>query len=222
MPSNQRNYAVIGLGRFGTTIALELTRLGDRVIGIDTSEALVSALADKIAHGIVADARDDEALREAGVAECDVAVVAIGENLEANIVAAMNLKLIGVPVIWAKAQSRTHHRILARIGVDRVVQPEHDTGIHVAHTLHSPFLRDYMPLGTGYSAVNIDVPEKFEGQPFSALGTIGLKEVYWMGLARGQSFSPAHELDTEHFLRRGDKLLFVGLPEALRRLAARL
>ncbi len=110
MPS-QRTFAVIGLGQFGRTVALELTRLGDRVIGIDDTEARVAPLADRIAHAIVADARDDAALREAGVAECDVAVVAIGENLEANILAAMNLKLIGVPAVWAKAQSRTHHRI---------------------------------------------------------------------------------------------------------------
>jgi trk system potassium uptake protein TrkA len=139
-----------------------------------------------------------------------VGVVAIGENLEANIVAAMNLKLIGVPTIWAKAQSRTHHRILSRIGVDRVVQPEHDTGIHVSHTLHSPFLRDYMPLGNGYSIVNIEVPDRFDGQ------------AYWVGLVRGESYSPFVELDTEDFLRRGDKLLFVGRPEVLRRLAASL
>ena len=219
MPFKQRTYAIIGLGQFGSTIALELTRLGDRVIGIDANEAMVSPLADKIAHAIVADARDDDALREAGVAECEVAVVAIGENLESNIVAAMNLKLIGVPMIWAKAQSRTHHRILARIGVDRVVQPEHDTGIHVANTLHSPFLRDYMPLGNGYAVVNIDVPDKFDGHPYSVLGATGIKDAYWIGLARGQTFLPPDELDTEHFLRRGDKLLFVGRPETLRRLA---
>jgi len=222
MPAGQRTYAVIGLGQFGSTIALELTRLGDRVIGIDENEAQVTPLSDKIAHAIVADARDDDALREAGVAECDVAIVAIGENLEANIVASMNLKLIGVSTIWAKANSKTHHRILSRIGVDRVVQPEHDTGVHVAHTLHSPFLRDYMPLGNGYSVVNVDVPDKFDGHPFSALGTSGYKELYWVGLVRGQGFSPSLELDTEHFLRRGDKLLFVGRPDVLRRLAASL
>jgi hypothetical protein len=79
-----------------------------------------------------------------------------------------------------------------------------------------------MPLGNGYSAVNVDVPDKFDGHPFSALGISGYKELYWVGLVRGQGFSPSVELDTEHFLRRGDKLLFVGRPDVLRRLAASL
>lgn len=222
MPSRQRTFAVIGLGQFGSTVALELARMGDRVIGLDDDEDRVAPLADKIAHAIIADARDDAALREAGVAECDVAVVAIGENLEANILAAMNLRLIGVKTVWAKAQSRTHHRILSRIGVDRVVQPEHDMGKHIAHTLHSPFLRDYMLLGNGLSAVNIDVPDGYDNKPFSALGMNRFEGVHCAGMMRGQSFTPCFEMDADQALRRGDRLLFVGKPETLRRLAASL
>lgn len=222
MSGRQRTFAVIGLGQFGSTVALELARLGDRVIGLDHDEARVAPLADKIAHAIVADARDDAALREAGVADCDVGVVAIGENLEANILAAMNLRVIGVKTVWAKAQSRTHHRILSRIGVDRVLQPEQEVGTHVANTLHSPFVRDYMALGNAYSIVNFEVPEGFDGKPFSALGTSSYQDVHWLGLMRGQSFFPPFEMDTEDLLRLGDRVLFVGRSEVLRRLATSL
>ena len=103
---------------------------------------------------MVVDAHDDVALREAGMADCAVALVAMGSDLEASILAAMNLRLIGVPVVWAKATTRTHHRILSKLGVDRIIHPEVEVGQHIAQILHNPLVRDYVNLGNGYSVVN--------------------------------------------------------------------
>ncbi|MDH3663044.1 MAG: NAD-binding protein, partial [Alphaproteobacteria bacterium] len=121
MPVTSKSFVVIGLGTFGRTVASELTDYGDEVLGIGIDESTVGDMADVLQETVIADARDEKALREAGVGQCDLAVVAIGEDLEANIVCAMNVKVIGVKEIWAKALSRTHHRILSRLGVDRAI-----------------------------------------------------------------------------------------------------
>ena len=120
----RRTFGVVGLGNFGSSVAKELQRFGNHVIGIDISEARVANLADTLSQAMIVDARDDAALRDAGFGDCDTAVVAMGSDLEASILSAMNLKLVGVQVVWAKATTRTHHRILKKLGVDRIVHPE--------------------------------------------------------------------------------------------------
>lgn len=154
-----RSFAVIGLGTFGRTVAAELTDAGNDVFGIDISDKAAAAMADTLRETAVADARDEQALREAGIDQCDTVLVAIGDDLEANIVSVMNVKIIGVKHVWAKATTRTHHRILSRIGVDRVVHPERQMGQRVAQMLHNPLVRDYVSMGNGYYAISVTVPE---------------------------------------------------------------
>ena len=129
--NSRRTFAVIGLGNFGSTVAKELQHFGNHVIGLDMSEARVNSVADSIAQAMIVDARDDDALREAGCGDCDVGLVAIGSALEASILASINLKMLGVPLIWAKATTKTHHRILSKIGVDRVIHA--GSGSRAAH-----------------------------------------------------------------------------------------
>ena len=119
-----RSFAVIGLGTFGSTVASELSNFGNHVLGIDCNEQNVARLADTLSEAIIADGKDEAALKEAGLADYDVAIIAIGEDLEANILCTMNIKLIGVETIWVKALNKTHHRILSRLGADRVILPE--------------------------------------------------------------------------------------------------
>src|SRR3546814_18909319 len=114
-----RSVAVIGLGTFGSTVASELAEFGNHVLGIDSDEQTVSRLAGTLAEVIIADGRDEEALRQAGVGGYDVALIAIGEDLEANILRTMNVKLLGGPTLWGKALNRIHTRILAKLEVDR-------------------------------------------------------------------------------------------------------
>lgn len=163
-PERRNTFAIVGLGTFGTAVAKELSRFGNHVIGIDTNEMRVSLCADELSQAMIVDARDDLALRQAGIADCDVALVAMGSDLEASILAAINLKTIGVPVVWAKATTKTHHRILSKLKVDRVIHPEVDVGIHIAQVLHNPLVRDYVSLGNGYHVVNFKIPESLEGK----------------------------------------------------------
>jgi trk system potassium uptake protein TrkA len=129
------------------------------VIGIDVSEALVTNHADTLSQAIIVDTRDDVALREAGIADCAIALVAIGSDLEASILASINLKLIGVPTVWAKATTKTHHRILGKLGVDRIIQPEVEIGQRIAQVLHNSLVRDYVNPGNGFHVVNFRISD---------------------------------------------------------------
>jgi len=106
-----QSFAVVGLGTFGSTVALELERLGNQVLGIDRNEERVSTLSDELSHVIIADAREDRALAEAGLADYDVVIVGIGEDLESSILCTLALKTMGVKAVWVKAASVTHQRI---------------------------------------------------------------------------------------------------------------
>jgi trk system potassium uptake protein TrkA len=213
MPDKTRSFAVIGLGTFGGTVATELARFGNFVLGVDSAEKPVAAVADRLSQAVIADGTDEGALREAGVAKVDVGVVAIGADLEANIVCTMNLKLIGVKTVWAKAMSRTHYRILTKIGADRVVQPEQEVGQHIAQMLHNPAVLDYISLGNGFHVVNIAVPNDLDGK---ALGSLRLGERHQLrclGLMRGTEFVAPGD---ETAIAADDRLLVLGRRADLR------
>jgi len=214
-----RTFAVLGLGIFGSTVARELVRFGNHVIGIDTNEASVAQQTDALTEALIVDARDDQALREAGVADCDIAVVAMGQDLEASIVAAINLKTIGVPVIWAKATNKTHHRILSKLGVDRVIHPEMEMGRHIAQVLHNPIVRDYVSLGNGYHVVNFRVPEKLEGMMLGDLNHRAF-ELKCVAAMRGTEYIGQDGLGCE--LQKDDLLVLLGRRTDLMNFASEL
>jgi len=112
MARETRSFAVIGLGAFGSAVATELARFGNQVIGVDTDERRVAQLADTLHSAVILDTTDEGALREAGIDRYDVALIAIGRDIQASILTTMNLKLMGVGTIWVKAANKTHHRIL--------------------------------------------------------------------------------------------------------------
>jgi trk/ktr system potassium uptake protein len=216
----KRSFVVVGLGAFGGTVASTIASMGDEVLGIDNDEMRVRDHIDKITHAVIADARDEEALKEAGVGHHDVAVVSIGEHLEASILCTMNLKLLGVPKIWVKAVSRTHHRILSRLGADRVIRPERDMGLHVAETLHTPFVADYLSLGNNFHVINLIVPEDSKIDTVSQLLKVARETVEFLGFMRGTEFHPASQTDAR--LAAGDRLMVLGKRDALRSLAGLL
>lgn len=213
MAKGTTNFAVVGLGSFGATVAGELTRFGNRVVGLDIDPRRVSELADTLSSAMILDATDEGALREAGIDRYDVGLVAIGDNLEASILTVMNLKLLGIETIWAKAASRTHHRILAKLGVDRVILPEQEMGRHVAQVLNNPALQDYVSLGNGYSVVNIAVPERHSGRPLAELGLGSTHDLRLLGVMRGSEFRHATD---DMPLATDDKLIVLGRRAELR------
>lgn len=217
LQGKDRSFAVIGLGTFGSTVASELARFGNHVLGIDSDGKNVSRLADTLTEAVIADGRDEEALRQASVGNYDVAIVAIGEELEANLICTMNLKLLGVPTIWVKAINRTHHRILTKLGADKVVLPEQEIGQHIAQMLHNPLVRDYLSLGNGYYVVDFWVPEQLDGQIFKELKLSDRFGIRCLGSMRGADFLSCEIGETE--LRTDDKLLLLGRRENLRSFA---
>ena len=211
----KRSVAVIGLGTFGTTVASELSRFGNHVLGIDIIERNVSHVADMLTEAVIADGRDEDALREAGVGKYDVVLIAIGEDLEANILCTMNVKMLGVKTVWVKAISRTHHRILTKLGADRVIQPEQEIGRHIAEMLHNPLVRDYVSLGNGFHVVDFRVPESLDGKGVGEIGISDRFELRILGLMRGSEFIACETGPVT--MQTDDKLLLLGRRENLRR-----
>lgn len=211
----KRSFAVIGLGSFGSTVATALAASGDEVLGVDLDEQQASRYSRDLSQVLILDARDEGALKEAGLSNYDVVLVAIGEDLEASIICTMNLKLIGAKCIWVKAFSKTHHRILSRIGADRVIQPEREMGLHIAETLHTPFVSDFMSLGNGFHAVNVVVDPVLEGKTLKDLRNIGGDSVQVLEAMRGsQRLSRMQE---DIVLEEDDRLLILGRRDDLRR-----
>ena len=209
-----KSVVVIGLGTFGSSVARSLAGFGNQVLGIDSDEQRVARLADVLSDIVIADARDENALREAGVEGYDTAVVAIGEDLEANILCTMNARTLGVANVWVKALSETHHRILSKLGADRIIHPEEEMGQHIAQVLHNPMIRDYISLGNGLYVVDIQIPEALDGY---ALGDSQLDSyrIHCLGQMRGTELVPGTEED--RILQVGDRLLLFGERDNLRR-----
>lgn len=218
-PSPMRSFAVIGLGTFGSTVATELARFGNPVLGIDSDERRVNRVAEDLTEAIIADGRDENALREAGVGIYDVVLVAIGEDLESNILCTMNARLLGVKTVWVKAVNRTHHRILSKLGVDRVILAEQEIGQHIAQMLHNPLVRDYVSLGNGYHVVDLQVPEQLDGQHVADKTLLPPFNLVALGQMREQTFIPCNE---DAVLKTEDKLLLLGRRQDLRRFAESL
>lgn len=218
MGKEHRSFVVIGLGAFGSVVAAELARFGNRVLGIDKDHRQVAALADQLASAVILDATDEGALREAGVDRYDVGLVSIGNDLESNVIAAMNLRLIGVETVWAKAESRTHHRILSKIGADRVILPGLEMGRHTAQMLNNPAVQDYVSLGNGFSVVNVIMPERHRGKHLSELRVD--EGITALGLMRGTEFIDL--TGTDPVLMTNDRLLLLGKRVDLTRFGDRL
>ncbi|MDO3675579.1 potassium channel family protein [Paenibacillus ehimensis] len=162
-------YAVIGLGRFGSSLAKELIKLGYEVLGIDKDEEAVEEMSDELTHVVVADATDEEVIRSLGIRNFDCVVVSIGDDIQASILTAILLKDCGVGMVVAKALSELHGKVLQKIGVDRVIYPERDMGIRVAHQLVSPNLLDYIELSKDYTIAELAVPRSLNGRSLKEL-----------------------------------------------------
>ncbi len=148
---------VLGLGRFGKSLALELMSQGTEVLGIDSSDTVVQKVAHRLTHAVVADTTDEESLRQLSVHEYGRAVVGIGSDLEASLLTASALINLGVHNIWAKAISNAHAKILTQIGVHHVVRPEHDMGKRVAHLVRGRMI-DYIEFDDGFAMVKTTPP----------------------------------------------------------------
>lgn len=162
--AQRRTFAVIGLGRFGSAVATTLNEMSYEVIGIDANADVVRELADRGIQTLQMDVTDERALRAAGIHAVDVAVISIGENLEASLIVVMLVKELGIPTIVAKATTPLHGRILEKLGVSRVIFPEREMAIRTAHSLVVPNLIDYIELSPDFCIVEVPAPHEFVGK----------------------------------------------------------
>lgn len=153
-----KSYIVIGLGRFGSQVARQLYSLGCEVLAMDLSAELVQQISNDVTHAVVGDAQDKEVLKALGVRNLDCAIVAIGDDLAASVLATMNMKELGVPYVVCKAHDETHQKVLEKLGADRVVIPEQENGARLARSLSSPNVLDYIELSEEYGIVEVPVP----------------------------------------------------------------
>ncbi len=161
---SKKQFVVIGLGRFGSSIATTLYSLGNDVLVIDKNEDLIQDIASEVTHAVQADATDENALRALGIRNFDVAIISIGGDIQSSVMATLIVKELGVKYIIAKGNGELHAKVLYKIGADRVVLPEKDMGVRVAHNMVSSNILDYIELSSDYSIIEIKALKEWEGK----------------------------------------------------------
>jgi trk system potassium uptake protein TrkA len=164
-----KQYIVIGVGSFGSNLAITLCELENEVLVIDINRKKIDQIKDKVTHAVIADATDKEVLREFVKSSIEAVIVGLGNNMEANILTTLHLKDLKARRIIAKAMSEDHEKILRAIGVTDIVYPERDVAIRLAKELTDPNLIEYIPLAPEYSIATIASPDKFIGKTLKEL-----------------------------------------------------
>lgn len=160
-----KQVAVLGLGRFGTEVTKALYSYGCEVLAVDENEEKTYEVADFATHTVTTNVAEESNLKSIGITDFDAVIIAIGDNIQASIITALNCKEMGVNYIVAKAQNGKHAKVLKKIGVDYVVIPEADTAVKTARLLTHPKINDLMEIAAGYSLAEIDVPKQWIGKP---------------------------------------------------------
>jgi len=213
---SKKQFIVIGLGRFGSSVAETLYSLGNDVLAVDNDEELVQNISHKVTHAIQADANDENSLRALGISNFDVAIISIGDNIQSSIMATLLVKELGVKLIIAKATNALHAKVLYKIGADRVVFPERDMGIRVAHNLVSSNILEYIELSPDYSFAEILSPKEWHNK---TLVELNIRSHYGITIVAIKSnnniqVSPL----AEHVIKPGDIVIVIGSNENLTKL----
>lgn len=203
-----RSYVVIGLGLFGSETAIALTALGCDVLAVDVYPDVVQQVAQNVTHAVVADAQDKEVLKALGVKDFECAIVAIGDNLTASVLATMNLKELGVPYVVCKAHDETHRRVLEKLGADRVVIPEKENAARLAKSLSSPNVLDYIELSEDYGIVEVPAPGVWQGKSLKELNVRAKLGVNILAVRRNRAFIVSPGAD--FMFQSGDVVVMLG------------
>lgn len=208
-----RQYAVIGLGRFGTSIARRLYEAGQEVLGIDVSEVRVEDAELFLTHAVVADSTEERALTSIGIRNFDCVIVAIGNDMQASILTVMLLKDLGVKKIIAKSLDKRHGQVLDKIGADWIIYPERDMGERVANQLLSPNMLNYIELSKEYNIEEIMIPSNMAEKNLRELDIRAKYKVSVIAVVREGDIiiSPS----PDQIIHKGDLLVIIGNREAL-------
>ena len=214
-----KNYVVIGCGRFGSSVAKTLYSLGHEVLAIDKNEEKIQNIAEQVTHAVEADCTDENVLRSLGIRNFDVAVISIGSDIQSSIMATLIAKELGVHYVLCKAQNELQAKVLYKIGADKVVFPERDMGIRVAHNLVSQNVLEYIELDLHYSIAEIVAPSKWIGKTIGALDLRANYGINVMAVKHGMQINISPE--AEDVLKPGDILVVIGKNEQINKVEER-
>ncbi|CAN5132279.1 TrkA family potassium uptake protein [soil metagenome] len=205
-----KQFAVIGMGRVGASLVRTLDSLGHDVMGVDCDEDLIQNLSDDLpnAHLVAADATENPVLRDLGLEQFDGAAVVIGENVEASVLVTLLLKDLGVPMVFSRANSPLHARVLEKVGADHVIQPEKEFGEFLARQMSLPGIQDYLELGNDEALIEIEVPEKWVGKSLADLHLHRKKDLTVLAIKGENQSGTLPRPDTP--LQEGDVLVIGG------------
>ena len=203
-----KSYLVIGLGRFGQTLARQLCMLGAEVLAMDVHSDLVQQVAEDVTHAVVGDALDKEVLRALGVRDFDCAIIAIGSDLAASVLATMNLKELEVPYIICKAHDETHRRVLEKLGGDRVGIPEQENAARLARSLNSHNVLDYIELSEDYGILEVPAPRVWVGKTLKELNVRAKLGVNIIAVESGKTTNVSPSADYQ--ILEGDVMVVLG------------
>ncbi|MBU1912433.1 MAG: TrkA family potassium uptake protein [Candidatus Omnitrophica bacterium] len=217
-----RQFAVIGLGRFGLSVAKTLTEQGCQVLAIDKDDGLVQDASEFVTEAVQVDSTDEKSLKAVGIKNVDVAVVGIGTNLEASILTTLTLKEMGVQEIVARAVTQEHGKVLEKVGATKVVFLERDMGIRVANSLTSPSIIEHIYLSPEYSIMETVTPQAFVSQ---SIGSLDIRAKYGLTIIgirkKEQANVKVCELNispkADYVIKQGDVLILLGSNENLER-----
>ncbi|HBA03313.1 potassium transporter Trk [Clostridium sulfidigenes] len=205
---SKKQFIVIGLGRFGTSVAETLYALGNDVLAVDIDEEAVQNIAERVTHAVQVDANDEVSLRALGIGNFDVAIISIGSDIQANILSTLLVKEMNVKHIITKANNALHAKVLYKIGANRVIFPERDMGIRVAHNLCSSNILDYIELSPDFSIAEIVTPKEWEGHSLKELDLRVRYSVNVVAIKRDDNIevSPA----ADEVIQEGDIIVAIG------------
>ncbi|MBP1934908.1 potassium channel family protein [Ammoniphilus resinae] len=210
-----KTFAIIGMGRFGSSVAKALYEMGYDVMAIDSSEERIQEHIQYVTYAVQADSTDEKAMKELGIRNFDTVVVAIGADIHSSILTTLILRELGVKNITVKAQNERHGKVLYKVGADKVVFPERDMGNRVAHNLVSPNVLDFIELAEDYSVVEIVAGDRMDGKSLAELNIRAKFGFNVIAIKRGAEINIAPR--AEDTILTDDILVVVGENSDLKR-----
>ncbi len=212
-----KTYLVVGMGRFGSAVAARLYELGNEVLVVDENEENIQAIASRVTHAVVGDARDEAVLRALGARNFDCAIVAIGGDLAASILVTLALKELGIPAVICKASNETFKRALEKVGADRVVIPEREMAVKLAQSLSSSNVLDFIELSDDFGIAEVVVPDNWADR---SIRELNVRAKYGVTILACQQ--PGEKLQVqpgaENVIRAGATVTVLGANERIARL----
>lgn len=217
---NNKEYIIMGLGNFGTSVAKQLEKNGCRVLALDRNSDKVKNVADSVTYAVNADASDVDALKELGLGNFDCAIISMGKNLDATVLSVITLKEAGVKKIIVKANDPLHAKIVKKVGADQVIFPENEMGVHMANNLSMDNMFDTIELSQEYSIIDLNVPEQWIGKSLIELKCREKYGINVIGIKRhGQlTITPSASAP----LAKQDVLVVIGKNDILKKLGNKL